>query len=62
MVTKQIIRNSKQKQFSCWKNPTRQWKRAELINKNCLGGFFDQSSKTYREFFLSFKKLQVLIL
>ena len=57
MDTKQIIRNSKQKQFSCWKNPTRQWKRAELINKKCLGGYFDISSKTNREFFFKFQKI-----
>ena len=56
MVTKPIIRNSKQKQFSCWKNPTRQWKRAELINKRCLGEYFDLSSKTYRVFF-KFQKI-----
>ena len=56
MVTKPIIRNSKQKQFSCWKNPTRHWKRAELINKKCLGGYFDLSSKTYKVFF-KFQKI-----
>ena len=56
MVTKPIIRNSKQKQFSCWKNPNRQWKRAELINKKCLGKYFDLSSKTYRVFF-KFQKI-----
>ena len=42
--------NSKQKQFSCWKNPTRQWKRAGLINKKCLGGYFDLSTKTNGDF------------
>ena len=57
MVTKQIIRNSKQKLFSCWKTPTRQWKRAELIKKKCLGRYFDLSSKTYREFFSKFQKI-----
>ena len=56
MGTKQIIKNSKQKQFSYWKNPTRQWKRAGLINKNCLGGYFDLSSKTNGDFFFKFKK------
>ena len=58
MVTKPIIRNSKQKQFSCCKNPTRQWKRAELINKKCLGAYFDLSSKTYRELFFKFQKVK----
>ena len=33
------------------------WKRAGLINKNCLKGYFDLSSKTYRDFFLK-KKFQ----
>ena len=46
MGAKTIINNSKQKQFSCWKNSTRKWKRAGLINKKCLGGYFDLSSKT----------------
>ena len=27
-------------------NSTRKWKRAGLINKKCLGGYFDLSSKT----------------
>ena len=48
---KKIITNSKQKEFSCWKNSTRQWIGAGLINEKCLGGYFDLSSKTYRDFF-----------
>ena len=27
------------------------WKRAGLINKKCLGGYFDLSFETYRDFF-----------
>ena len=57
MITKQVIKNSKQTQFFCWKNPTRQWKRAGLINNKCLGGYFDLSSKTYREFLFSLQKI-----
>ena len=26
------------------------WKRAGLINKKCLGGYFDPSFETYRDF------------
>ena len=58
MGTKQIIKNSEQKQFSCWKKSTRKWKRAGLIKKKCLGGYFDLSSKTYWEFFFKKKKFQ----
>ena len=45
-------------------NSTRKWKRAGLIDKKCLGGYFDLSSKTYRDFFLknNVKNLQVLTL
>ena len=39
-----------QKNFSCWKNSTKKFKSAGLMNKNCLKGYFDLSSKTYREF------------
>ena len=35
-----------------------QWKRAELIKKKCLGGYFDLSSKIYRELiFFKFQKI-----
>ena len=46
-----------QKQFSCWKNSTKKWKSAGLINKKCLRGYFDLSSKTYRDFFFKFQKI-----
>ena len=46
-----------QKQFSCWKISTKKWKSAGLINKNCLKGYFDLSSKTSREFFFKFQKI-----
>ena len=52
LTTKKIINSC-----FCWKNSTRMWKRAGLINKNCLKGYFDLSSKTYRDFFLK-KKFQ----
>ena len=51
-----IIKNSKNS-FFCWKKLIRKWKRAGLINKKCLGGYFDLSSKTYRDLFLK-KKIQ----
>ena len=56
MITKHVIKNSKQTQFSCWKISTRQWKRAGLINNKCLGGYFDLSSKTYGEFLFNLQK------
>ena len=46
-----------QKLFSWWKNSTTKWKSAGLINKNCLKGYFDLSSKTHREFFFKFQKI-----
>ena len=36
---------------------TRKWERASLINKKCLRGYFDLSSKTYRDFFFKFQKI-----
>ena len=58
MGTKQIIKNSKQKQFSCWENSNRKWKRAGLINKQCLGGYFNLTSKTYKKNLFLKKKFQ----
>ena len=56
-VQKKIIKNNK-KQFFYLKNSIRKQKRAGLINKQCLGGYFDLSFKTKREMFFSkFQKI-----
>ena len=57
MGTKKIIKKE-QKTFFYLKNSIKKWKRAVLFNKQCLGGYFDLSFKTKREFFFFFKKFQ----
>ena len=57
MGTKKIIKKE-QKTFFYLKNSIKKWKRAVLFNKQCLGGYFDLSFKTKRDFFFLKKKFQ----
>ena len=63
MGTKKIIKKQ-QKTVFLFKKLNQEVEKRCLINKQCLGGYFDLSFKTKREFFFkkSFKKLQVLTL
>ena len=60
-VQTKIIKKQQKKQFFYLKNSIRKWKKAGLINKQCLGGYFDLSFKTKREtFFLKFQKITIV--
>ena len=56
MGTKQSSKIAKQ--FFCGKISTRKRKRASLINKKCLGGYFDLHLRLIENFFFGKRKFQ----